>query len=142
MRSEQSSAGAKRPTGLRRADRGDIVIGWLVRLTVTLAIGGILLFDAVSVAMAHVSVADAAQTDAQAGADAWHSRPDVARAYAAAVAAGKPGDKVSADSFAVDPDGTVHVRVDRTATTLVLFRVPKLARYATAAATGTARTMG
>jgi hypothetical protein len=124
------------------ADRGDIVVGWLLRLAVSLGIGGVLLFDAISVGLAHAAVADAAKTAAQAGADSWHTRPDVAAAYAAAVAAVKPDDKVSAESFAVDPDGTVHVRVARTATTLVLFRVSRLARYAIATSTGTARTLG
>src|SRR5664280_1904208 len=80
----------------------------------------------------------------QAAADSWHSHPDAQTAYDAAVAAiaDRPADAAVADSFTVDADGTVRVRVDRTASTLMLFRVHRLAHYAGADATGMARFAG
>ena len=59
---------------------------------------------------------------------AWDETHDVQAAYDAAVASAteqNPGNNVSAKGFAVDPDGTVHLRVSRTAKTLILFRWDK-----------------
>ncbi len=125
-------------------ERGDIVLGWLVRLCVVILVAGLVLFDAISVGLAHMSVGDDAQAAAQAAADSWHSHPDAQTAYDAAVAAiaDRPADAAVADSFTVDADGTVRVRVDRTASTLMLFRVHRLAHYAGADATGMARFAG
>jgi len=42
-------------------ERGDIVLGWLVRLCVVILVAGLVLFDAISVGLAHMSVGDDAR---------------------------------------------------------------------------------
>jgi hypothetical protein len=64
-------------------ERGDIVLGWLVRLCVVILVAGLVLFDAISVGLAHMSVGD----DAQAAADSWQRVHRLAH-YAVADATG------------------------------------------------------
>lgn len=116
--------------------RGDIVLGWLTKLVVVLALFGVAAFDSLSIAVARVSISDDAVAAAQSAADNYRSSHDVQAAYNAAVAAlsDKPHDTIPTDSFGVDGTGTAHVVVHRSATTLVLFRIHPLAHYATVTA--------
>lgn len=121
-------------------DRGDIVLGWLSRVVVVLALLGIVAFDALSVGIARVSAEDDAGAAARAASEAWRERADVQQAYEAAVAvATEHGEQIAPDDFRIEADGTVHLTVTRTATTLVLYRVGPLAKYADISAAGTAQ---
>jgi hypothetical protein len=107
------------------SERGDIVTGWLVKLVVVFALAGVALFDAISVGVAYVNVADQANSTALEASDTWNATKNVQKTYIAAVEAAKkadPGNLVDPQTFRIDPDGTVHVRLTRTATTLVLYR--------------------
>jgi len=58
----------RRPSDVR-CDVGDIVVGWLVRVVASVAVVGVLLFDAVSIAAAKMSVTDQASMAARAASD-------------------------------------------------------------------------
>lgn len=121
-------------------DRGDIVLGWLTRLTVTLAVLGLVLFDGVSLVAARFQAADAAGLAARAAAEEFRASKDVQKAYDAAYAeVAEDGDTVGTQDFSVAPDGTVSLSVTRVASTLVLEKVAPLRRYTEATATGSGR---
>ncbi|GAC1323261.1 MAG: hypothetical protein NVSMB13_02900 [Mycobacteriales bacterium] len=120
-------------------ERGDVILGWLTKVTLALALLGLVAFDSISLVVAHVAAQDDAVEAVTAGAEAWKARPDLQAAYnAAAKVADGHTDSVETATFSADPDGTVHLRLHRKATTLVLYRISPLARYAdvTAAVSG------
>jgi hypothetical protein len=114
---------------LRHADdRGDIILGWLTKLTVVLAIAGLGLFEAISIGSTMASVADDGAYAAQEASTTWNETKNLQQTYDAAVAAAatqNPQDKVLVKGFSVDPDGTVHLRIARDASTLLLYRWSK-----------------
>lgn len=123
-----------------RGDRGDIVLGWLTRLVATLAVLGVLAFDAISLGSTRFSVEDDAQTAARAAVEVYRDSKDVQRAYDAALAElGDSGATVDAPTFAVAQDGSITLTVRTTAPTLVLEKVPPLRDWAETSATVTGR---
>jgi len=109
-------------------DRGDIILGWLTKLTVVLAIAGLGLFEAISIGSTMASVADDGAYAAQEASTTWNETKNLQQTYDAAVAAAatqNPQDKVLVKGFSVDPDGTVHLRIARDASTLLLYRWSK-----------------
>lgn len=126
------------------ADRGDIVMGWLTRLTVLFAVVGVGLFDAISVGTTTASVADQGQYAAQAASETWDGTHNVQAAYNAAVKAATEQDaqnEVSTKGFVIDPDGTVHLRISREARTLILYRWGRTAKWAKITRTAKARSL-
>jgi hypothetical protein len=110
-------------------DRGDIVLGWLTRLVVILGLSGIVLFDAISIGVTSVNVADQGSYAAREASETWQTTKDLQQTFlrASAVASeGDPANVVDPASFRVDKDNTVHLRISRTATTLVLYRIGPL----------------
>ena len=127
------------------ADRGDIVIGWLTKMAVVTALVGLVGYDALSVGVAKVSVADDATTAVQAAAYNWQlSRHNIEVAYRAAQDAlpDPVNEQVEVGDFAIDPDGTVHLTVHKRARTLLLYRVHSLAHYAEVSASAAGKSMG
>lgn len=120
-------------------DRGDVLISWFIRLAAVLAVLGVLAFDGIAVVATRLQVADAANSDAVAASDAWQQTHVAQKAYDAALSAGKPGDTIAPTSFRVDPDGTVHLQLRRTARTIVLRRWSTSAAWASVTGEGTAR---
>lgn len=129
---------------VRPRDHGGIVVGWLTRVAVVLALGGLLAFDGVAVAVGRLDAADDASSAASAAATAWREQGGVQAAYAAAVAevADEPAEQVLTSGFSVAPDGTVTLRLRRRISTLVLARVGPLKRYAVTIQSGTGRDVG
>ena len=120
-----------------------MILGWLTKVALTLAVLGLLAFDSLSLVVAHVSAHDNAVEAVTAGADAWKARPDLQAAYnAAAKAAEAHSDSVETATFSADPDGTVHLRLHRKATTLLLYRISPLAHYADVTAAVSGRAFG
>lgn len=117
-----------RLTPAGRRDDGDVVLSWLVKVTVVLVVLGIALFDVISVAVTRMRTSDDATAAASAASETWQrGSRDLQGSYDTAEAlARSQGEQVPATSFRVDPDGTVHLRVRSTATTLVLHRLPRL----------------
>ena len=110
------------------SDRGGIVLGWLTKLTVFLAIAGILLFDAISVGSTKATLADQAALSARSASEMWQQSKDVRKSFAEAqreAAEQNPSNVVLSKGFRIDSDGTVHVVLRREASTLVLYRWSK-----------------
>lgn len=133
-----------RSTGSPTSDRGGIVIGWLTKIALVFAVAGFVLFDAISVASTMANVADQGSTAAMEASVTWDETHDVQAAYNSAVASATeqdPGNSVSAKGFAIDPDGTVHLRISREARTLILFRWDKTRSWAEVTRTARARSV-
>jgi hypothetical protein len=120
-------------------DRGGIVLGWLTKLTVFLAVGGVMLFDVISVGSTKASLADQAGQAAHAASATWLASRNVQTAYLAAEREAtdlNPANKVLVKSFSIAPDGTVRLTLRREASTLLLFRWSRTAKWADVRATG------
>jgi hypothetical protein len=105
-------------------DRGSIIVGWLTKVAIALTLVGIVGFDVISVGAAKVSASDNAVNAARVGAEKYaESKGDVHRAYAAALGyAEDHGGTIDPADFLVERDGTIRVKVQKTATTLLFFR--------------------
>lgn len=122
-------------------DHGGIISGWLVKLAVSLAVVGVLLFDAVSIGSTAVGLTDTAVAAARDAADAAEGTGDPGLAYPAALATAveqNPLNEVDPAGVALLPDGSAVVTVRRTAPTLVVSRIPWIAGWAHRSATDTA----
>jgi len=65
--------------------------------------------------------------------EAWQATKSVQKAYDAAVASAleqNPDDVVATKDFLIDEDGTVHLTVSRTATTLIVYRIGAIKSWA------------
>ncbi|MFC6007238.1 hypothetical protein [Angustibacter luteus] len=110
-------------------DEGGIVLGWLTKVAVVLAIVGVIAFDVISVVTARLSVEDAGQQAALTASDVWSRTHDVQATLKAAedsATESNPLNVVDTATFRVDADGTVHLRVTRDAPTLVAHYVKPL----------------
>ena len=127
-----------------RGDRGDIVLGWLTKLVVVLAVLGVVAFDLVALGVGRLQAEDRAAAAARAAVSSWSSSKDVQAAYEAALArvaedGGALEDTIDPGSFRVDPDGAVTLTLRHTATTLVVEKVGPARPWATSSVTTTAR---
>ena len=115
----------------RTDDRGDIVIGWLTKVVVTLAVIALIAFDLVSIASSRLGVTDDANAAAEAANAAWHeSKGNVQSAYNAAAAyAEAHGESCPVDSFHISPTGAVDLRLTGHATTIAVSRVGPLKKF-------------
>ena len=105
-------------------DRGDIVLGWLTKLVATLAVLGVLGFDAVSLGAARFQAEDHAQAAVRAANDAFRGSQDLQAAYDAALAeVAEHGDTIDPQTFTVAPDGTITLTLQRTAPTMLVEKV-------------------
>jgi hypothetical protein len=125
-------------------DRGDIVMGWLTKLTVIMAMVGVVLFDAISVGTTTASVADQGTSAALEASATWDQTKDVQASYAAAVASAtesNPLNELDPQTFTIDPDGTVHLTVTRDAKTLILYHWGRTAKWAHVSQTAKGRSV-
>jgi hypothetical protein len=119
--------------GLWGNERGDIVLGWITKLVVGFALAGVVLFDAMSVGTTMSTVADQGSTAARQASETWSSTRNLQKAYLAAQATATESNALNVidpKTFRVDPDGTIHLKISRTATTLVLYRIGPLKHFA------------
>lgn len=121
-------------------DHGLIIIGWLTKLTIGLAIGGALFFDTFSVMAANLGAQDQASTAAAEAARTWQTTNDIQFTYDRASSTLDPQTTAEIDTatFRIDPDGTAVVTVHRTAQSLVLKHIGPLRRFVEATATADA----
>jgi hypothetical protein len=125
-------------------DRGGIVLGWLTKLTVVLAIAGIGLFDAISIGSTKATIADQGTYAAREASEVWDRTQDIQQTYDAAVASATGQDSrntIAPKSFRVDGDGTVYLVIGREAPTLVLYRWGKTAGWAEVSAEARGRSL-
>lgn len=124
--------------GSRRDDSGLIVLGWITKLVLTMAVLGLVVFDGFSLVAAKFSAADRATTYASAAADTYAHLKDIDKTYAAIVAqASENGDTVDIKTFTVAPNGQATLTISHTAKTIWLDKVGFLKKYATVTETGT-----
>jgi hypothetical protein len=106
-----------------------IITGWFTRVVVALAILGVLAFDGLSVVSAHFGTSDDAQAAALAAASV-SKQSGVNGAAAAAQQSLSRGETIVPGSLQVAADGTVSLRVRRTARSLVLRLLPRTRNWA------------
>jgi hypothetical protein len=114
-------------------DSGGIVLGWITRIALFFGVAGLVLFDAISIGTTATTVTDQGNYAALQASEAWQTSKSVQKAYDAAVAAAveqNPADVVATKDFRVDEDGTVHLTVSRTATTLIVYRIGPIKSWA------------
>ena len=130
---------AARPDG----DSGGIILGWLARIVIGIAVAGVIAFDGVSIGVAHISAADDANSAALAASTSWHDHHDQTLALQAAQeAASMHGETVVPNSLRIDSDGTVHLTLEHDATTLVIQHVSALHSWVAVTADGSGRYAG
>jgi hypothetical protein len=124
-----------------RNERG-MIVNWLLKVVLALMLSGIVLYDAGAVIVNYVTLDSSAEdiarelaTDmtATASVPVATTVADEARLLAREAGARLVGSRV-------DPDGMVHVKVRRTARTLLVRRIDAVRRWGRAVATGRART--
>lgn len=123
-----------------RGERGDIVMGWLTRLVVGLALVGVIGFDGVQVGLANVQLQDQANDAAVAARDAYMARHDESQALAAATSSAHEanGDNVIVPgTLQVAADGTISLRLTRQIHTVVAHYLP-VDSFKTVSSTGSA----
>ncbi|MCU1595852.1 MAG: hypothetical protein JWO12_3244 [Frankiales bacterium] len=115
-----------------RDDAGLIVLGWMTKLVLTMAVLGLIAFDGISVLTATFSAADRATTYANDAAVLYRSNKNIDTTYAAIVAEAKAnGDTVDIRTFSVAPDGNASLTMHHTAHTIWMDRVSFLKKYTT-----------
>ena len=120
------------------ADRGDIILGWLTKLVLVLAVVGVVGFDAISLVQARFQASDRATTAASAAAADYAQNKDVQKAYNAAFATTTDGDSIETDTFAIGRDGVVTLRLHREATTLLVEKIGPIKKWTDAVGEGRA----
>jgi hypothetical protein len=114
-------------------DSGGIVLGWITRIAVFIGVAGLGLFDAISIGSTAATVSDQGSYAALQASEVWLQTKSVQQAYDAAVASAveqNPDDVVGTKDFLIDADGTVHLTLSRTATTLVVYRIGPIKSWA------------
>ena len=125
-----------------RDERG-VVISWLVKLLLGLAVFGVILFDAGSIIVnffgldsAADEIAVAVSTSVRSGEIAPNDRSSLETATKELAKEAK----AKLVSVNVDQDGVLHVRLKRTAKTLIVGRIGPIKKWAKATADGRAGT--
>lgn len=125
-------------TRLGASDHGGIVLGWLTKVAVSLAVVGVVGFDVASLGSGAFQAEDHAQRAARAAANAWQGDKRVQVAYDAALdEVVRDGDTIDAGSFSVAANGAVTLTLRREVPTLLVQRVAPLRDRALLTATVT-----
>jgi hypothetical protein len=109
------------------SDRGDIVMGWLTKLVVVLAVVAVIGFDGVQVGLSTVQLQDQANDAATAARDSYSQHHDVNAALLAAQDSAKEAnsqDVLVPGGFSVARDGSVTVQLTRPIHTVVAHYLP------------------
>jgi hypothetical protein len=123
-------------------DRG-IVINWLVKILIALAIGGVILFDAGSIAVNFFGLDGAADEIAnQMATDVTTGKLNIQDESGLKVEAQKEARKRDAKltKFEIDAKGNIHIRLKRVAETVIVSRIPPIEDWAESTAEGQAST--
>lgn len=107
-----------------RAQDGDMIVSWLLRLVIGVSALALVLFEIGAVVYAHLDADDAAREVARAGAVAYGASGSLVAAEVEAADAAD-GRGVTLVTFEQEATSLV-VEVERTAQTLVLHRIPAL----------------
>lgn len=121
---------------------GGIVVGWLTRLTVVLAVVGLIAFDAISIISSRLSLEDVGNQAARSASETWQRTHDIRASLASAQQTASDANadtSVVTTSLRVDPDGTAHLTVTREASTLVARYIPPMRNWYELRVDGTGR---
>lgn len=123
-----------------RCEAGGIITGWLLKLTIVLALLAVVGFDAASIGSAKVSASNTASDAAMAASVSWNQDHNVQQAYDAASSIATEHDAtVLTKGFSIDNDGTVHLTVHGTAMTLVVSHIKPARHWASLDSAGVAK---
>lgn len=123
-----------------RRDCGGVVIGWLTKLVVGIALTAVVLFDGLSIGLAHLYSANNANAAATAASDTWLTTHDPNQALAAAQAVASSHDEtVITASFRILPDGRVDLTLQKTVRTMLVHLIPPLRHLAIVTTAGTGK---
>ena len=123
-----------------RGDRGDVILGWLTKVALVLGLLGVIGFDAVSVGVTNMNAADMASSAAGLAAEEWNASKNVNRAYRAASSyVEEHGGTLATKDFRIEPDGTVRLRMEKDATTILLYRTKTTKKWTHVVAEGSRR---
>lgn len=128
-----------------RRDDGGIVLGWLTKLVVVMAVVGVILFDGLSITASRLSIEDHGFLAAREASSEWQRSGDVQLAYDSALSTAVDANalnEVPPGSFVAAPDGTVDLDIHREAATLVVHRVGWIADWALVSTHAAAKGMG
>ena len=132
-------------------DQRGIVADWLVKLVIGFAIFGVIAFDAGSILVnyftldsgaADVAIAVSTTVGTSSAASGYTPQEirELALAEVNAEDGGVAGAKVLKQGTDIDEAGVVHIRLRRTADTLIVKRIGAIAKWARATADGQAGT--
>lgn len=119
-----------------KRDSGEIVLGWLTKVCLTLAVLGFLGYDGISIVTANVTASDRANTLASEAADDVKTL-GLQKAYTLIAAeAETDGDTITPKDFSVDSNGHVTLVLQREAQSVWMDHISALRKYLRVRATG------
>lgn len=124
-----------RPLG---ADKNTVVIGWLTRIVVVLAVLGVLGYDGITLTAARLGATDDADSAATAAAASWRQAHDPSAAWIAAAGRLTTTEALVNGGFRIAADGSVVLEIRRTARTLVAQDLPGARSWTAFTASGSA----
>ena len=118
-------------------DGGGIVVGWLTKVVVAMSIVAIFAFDGIAIGSADMTASDDANSAASAAAINYSQTHNVQDAYAAAInAVDNTEERIPAQRFVVNTDGSVQLVMNRDVRTLVFRHIGPLEHYTHLTLTG------
>jgi hypothetical protein len=116
---------------LRADDSGSIVFGWLGRLSITIAVVGLICFEVLSILVTRVGLEDVGATAGDRALTVFAESHNPTSAYLAADQyASSQGASLVKKTFTIS-DEAVSFDLEKTAPTLLLYRLDATAGYAT-----------
>jgi hypothetical protein len=119
------------PGALTISDRGDIVLGWLMKMVFFFGLAGIVAFDGLSIMITHVAMMDDAKAAAIAAADVLARNPSKTNIALAASEreAAATHSTIAAKSWFVDSAGTVHLTLQKEVDSMLAKHIGPLRKY-------------
>jgi hypothetical protein len=118
-------------------DEGAIVLGWMTKLFLVVAVLGFLTYDVAAITTANFSTSDRANTLASEAADEVKTLKDVNKAYSLIRAEAElSGDTLAPQDFRVASDGHVTLVLHHEASSLWIQHVAPLRHFLDVKATG------
>lgn len=116
------------------ADRGGIVVGWLLKLTLVLVAVGLIAYDGIAIAYNKVSVSDDASYIARGASEAiiLERASDEEAVEVARQRAVERGVTLGKKDVVITSDGSIQVHVRRVPDTLIVKRIGPLQPYVVA----------
>ena len=122
-----------------RGDSGEVLVGGMTKLVVSLTAVAVLGFDTVSLVVAQFTAADDAADAARTAALAYRDSRNPQLAYETALAeVADDGGRIDPASFVLASDGTITLTLRTEATTLVAHRIARLDGWRSPATTASA----